>query len=72
MLGFFLQDKIECLIRVVLPVELRYTGIGVGFVIPELFFRLALPIPRGDKIVPLLELLHWSVFAYVAHGDSPS
>src|SRR5262249_926092 len=56
--SLFLNDEIESLEGVVLPVELCYTGIGVGLVIAEFFFRLALAIARSDKVIPIFELIH--------------
>ncbi len=53
--GFLLQDEIQCLVLVVLPVELRHRGVGVGLIVPELLFRFALPVADGHKIVPLIQ-----------------
>jgi len=56
----------------ILAVELRYGGIGVGLVVPEFFFSSALAVPSGDKIVPIVELLKWPVIGYAVHGISPN
>jgi hypothetical protein len=56
-LSLLFDDKIECLVSVILAVELGYGGIGVGLIVAELVLGLALAIADGDKVVPIVELL---------------
>src|SRR5580704_16267938 len=48
----------------VLSIEFGDSRIRVGLVVAKVFFGLALTIPGGDKVVPIVDLLHRGV------GDS--
>src|SRR5215467_5723222 len=52
-LRLFLQHEIIGLLGVVFAIELGDAGIGVGFVVTELFLGFSLAIAGGNKIVPL-------------------
>src|SRR5580704_4127068 len=68
---FLAQDKIKRLAGVVLTVKLRYGGIGVGLIVAEFLFRLALTIAGGYKIIPLVDPLERGVISAVSHADAP-
>jgi len=55
----------------VLAVELRYAGIGVGFVVPKFLFCVCPGDTSGDKIVPIVELLNPARYGCTVHGISP-
>ncbi len=52
------RNEIECLVGMVLAIELRNRGIGILLVIAEFFFRFALAITGGDEIVPFVQVFH--------------
>src|SRR6266699_2297473 len=68
--GLFSQHEIKSLASVVLTVELRHGGIGFRLVVAKLFFRFALTIAGGDKIVPIVQFLQRRVLGSIFHNDT--
>src|SRR4029077_10027736 len=69
--SFLVEDKIKRLVGVVLPVKLRYRGIGVGLIVAEFLFRFSLTIAGGYKIVPVVQLLERGIISALLHGAAP-
>src|SRR5579859_954231 len=77
-LRFFLQHKIQSLVRVVLPVELRDRWVRVGTIVPELLFRFSRLIASRYKIIPIVEFFKGCRFCkrggtkLFIHGKTPT
>jgi hypothetical protein len=51
------EDVVDCLVLVVLAIELGYAGGGLGIVYPEFFLALALFVAAGEKTIPFFEIV---------------